>query len=432
MIVPSSRLLLLACAAALPVAALAGYAPALVAPGAAVLLLLAILAAADAILGASRAARLDAHTQPLSRLTKDSPAILDVNIENRTAREMRVAIALPMPSGLASEKSVEEIAVPPGTSRLGWRCTPGARGDFRIEELHLEIDSPLGLWALRVRRPLEAIVRVYPNLRDRATAALFRRTADLGFRRRPRLGKGREFENLRHYASGDNYEDIDWKATARRGMPVVKLYQIEHAQEVYAILDASRLSARPGIMDGYVGAALHLALIAQRQGDRFGLATFTNHVRCFLRARSGLGHFRLCRETIYNLYAERVSPDFSEVFTTLQLSLRRRALLVFFTSLDDPLLAETFGREIPLLARRHLVLVNVTETAEMRPLFQQDPPLAVDALYGGLTAQMLRNRMHEVQLALQNKGVKLALVDPARLKQRVTAQYLEVKRRQAL
>ena len=432
MIVPSPRLLLLAFAAALPAAALAGYAPALALPAAAVILLVAILAAADAILGASRAARLDARTQPLSRLAKDLAATLPLTIENLSAREVRVGLALPMPSGLASEKLIEEIAAPPGPSHLEWPCTPGARGDFRLEELHLETDSPLGLWALRVRHPLEAIVRVYPNLRDRATAALFRRTADQGLRRRPRLGKGREFDNLRHYVSGDNYEDIDWKATARRRMPVIKLYQMEHAQEVYSILDASRLSARPGIMDSYVGAALHLALVAERQGDRFGLATFTNHVRCFLRARSGLGHFRLCRETIYNLYAERVSPDFSEVFATLQLSLRRRALLVFFTSLDDPLLAETFAREIPLLARRHLVRVNVTETAEMRPLFQQDPPPDMDALYGGLAAQMLRNRMHEVELALQNKGVKLALVDPAHLKQRVIAQYLDVKRRQAL
>ena len=57
MMVPSSRLLLLALAAALPAAALAGYAPALVAPGLAVLLLCAVLAAADAMLGAARAPR---------------------------------------------------------------------------------------------------------------------------------------------------------------------------------------------------------------------------------------------------------------------------------------------------------------------------------------------------------------------------------------
>jgi uncharacterized protein (DUF58 family) len=432
MMVPSFRLLLLALAAALPAAALIGYAPALVAPGVAVLLLCAVLAAADAMLVVKRAKRIDAHTFGIFQLTKDLAATLPITIDNRSERELRLRLALPMPWGLSSGKLVEEILAPPGVSRLDWPCMPGERGDHRLEELHLETDSPLGLWALRLRRSLGAIVRVYPNLRDRATAALFRRTADPGFRRRPRLGKGREFDNLRHYMSGDNYEDIDWKATARRGMPVVKLYQMEHAQEVYAILDASRLSARPGIADSYVGAALHLALVAQRQGDRFGLATFSNRTRCFLRARSGLSHFRLCRETIYNLHAERVSPDFSEVFTTLQLSLRRRALLIFFTSLDDPLLAETFEREIALLSSRHLVLVNVPETAEMRPLFEQNPPPTVDALYGGLAAQMLRNRMHEVQLALHNRGVKLALVDPARLSQRVTAQYLDVKRRQGL
>jgi hypothetical protein len=78
------------------------------------------------------------------------------------------------------------------------------------------------------------------------------------------------------------------------------------------------------------------------------------------------------------------------------------------------------------------VLVYVTETAELQPLFERDPPLSLDALYGGLAAQMLRNRMREVQLALENRGVKLALVEPARIEQRVTAQYLEVKRRQAL
>jgi len=249
---------------------------------------------------------------------------------------------------------------------------------------------------------------------------------------RRQIGKGREFETLRQYMPGDNYEDIHWKATARRGLPVVKLHRVEHAQEVYAIVDASRLSAREGILESYVNAALHLALVAERQGDRFGLVTFSDRTQRFVRARAGLDHFRLCRETIYNLRAERVSPDFREVFTQLQLNLRRRALLVFFTSLDDALLAETFERDISLLARRHLVLVNVTETAGLKPLFRDEPPAALDALYQGLAGQILWNRLRVLQLALQNKGVRLALVDPGRIKMQVTSQYLEVKRRQVL
>ena len=32
---------------------------------------------------------------------------------------------------------------------------------------------------------------------------------------------GREFESLREYVPGDEYRRISWKATARRGRPVV-------------------------------------------------------------------------------------------------------------------------------------------------------------------------------------------------------------------
>jgi len=115
------------------------------------------------------------------------------------------------------------------------------RGDHPLRELHVEAGSPLGLWLARQPRPLEFSFRVYPNLRDHATAGLFLRTANTGLRVRRQVGKGREFENLRHYLPGDSFEDIDWKATARRSFPAVKLYRVEHAQEVYAILDSSRL-----------------------------------------------------------------------------------------------------------------------------------------------------------------------------------------------
>jgi uncharacterized protein (DUF58 family) len=72
----------------------------------------------------------------------------------------------------------------------------------------------------------------------------------------------------------------------------------------------------PEILESFVGAALHLALVAQTQADRFGLVTFSDRTHKFVRARNGMDHFRLCREAIYNLHASRVSPDFRDVFTT--------------------------------------------------------------------------------------------------------------------
>jgi uncharacterized protein (DUF58 family) len=432
MIVPSQRLLLLAAVVALPLATAAGFVPGLAIPCAASLILCALIAAADAVRGR---ARLDATTgsaPAIVRFTKDVAARLPVTLSNRLAEPLAIRFSVTTPPEVPSESFVEATVAPAGASRIEWACMGVERGDHLVRELHLETASPMGLWLVRTERALDCTVRVYPNLRDRATAALFQKTGVIGLRMRRQVGKGREFDNLRQYLPGDGFEDIDWKATARRQFPVVKLYRMEHAQEVYAVVDSSRLSARPEILESFVGAALHLALVAQTQGDRFGLVTFSDRTHKFVRAHNGMDHFRLCREAIYNLHASRVSPDFREVFTSLQLNLRRRALLVFFTSLDDALLAETFEREVPILARRHVVLVNTPQPPDLKPLFTDASSADLESLYSGLSGQMVVNRLRQLSLALSNRGVRLSVVDPRRIKTQVTAEYLEVKRRQVL
>jgi len=476
-VVPSRRLLWCAAAIALPAAAAGGLFAGLAAPCSAVLAAVALTAAVDAFGGRRRARALHLSAPASVRLTKDVPGGIPLTIKNSsrpgknspraglagetaypttantglaevaqavspafgdysTASEgaaassaLDIRLALAPAAGVTYEQPVVNLAVPAGASLVDWRCTGTERGDRRIGEAHVEALSPLGLWAARARLPLDCALRVYPNLRGPSTRALFLRNPAPGARMRPQLGKGKEFESLRHYMPGDCVEDIHWKATARRGFPVVKQYKLEHAQEVYAVVDASRLSARQGMLDCFVDAALHLALIADRQKDRFGLVAFSGGTLRFVRAHGGMGHFRLCRETIYKLQPERVSPDFREIFGALQTNLRRRALLVFLTSLDDALLAESFEREIPMLARRHLVLVNVPRPAD--PLFASDPP-DLDAVYSGLAGQLAWNRMLRLRIALRNCGVRLTLVDPARIKSQIAAGYLDVKRRQAL
>jgi uncharacterized protein (DUF58 family) len=432
MIVPSERLLWVAALAVLPVAAVAGMVAGAALPCTLVIAAMALIAAFDAVRGSEQLATVAVRAPQFLRLTKDVPGWLKLTVENGSLKPLPLRLGVAMPAGAASEELTRAFIAAPGASLTDWPVTGTARGDHKLAQIHVEAQSPMGFWQVRGRRAIDCGLRVYPNLRDRATAALFSKTANIGLRLRRQVGRGREFDNLRQYMPGDSFEDIHWKATARRGFPTVKLYQVEHAQEVYAVIDSSRLSMRPGILESYVEASLHLALVAERAGDRFGLVTFSDRTQSLVRARHGLDHFRLCRETIYNLKAERVSPDFRDVFSSLQLNLRRRTLLVFFTSLDDALLAETFEREVPMLARRHLVLVNVTQAPGVKPLFEETPPADLDALYGGLAGQMLWNRMRKLKIALQNRGIKLTVVDPARIKMQVTSQYLEVKRRQIL
>jgi len=432
MIVPSGRIMFAAALVVLPAATLAGVAPALALPCAAVLAVCCTACVADAWLSRRRLAALGASAPALVRLTRDVQTDLTLTLENRAARALAVRAGLVMPDGVTSGRLTESVTLQPGRSALAWPCTGITRGDHALRGLHVETPSPLGLWLARARVPVACKLRVYPNLRDRATAALFLRAPHAGMRAHRQVGKGREFERLREYIPGDSYEDVHWKATAHRRSPLVKLYQVEHAQEVYVVVDASRLSAREQILENYVTAALHLALAAERQGDRFGLITFSDRPHRLVRARSGMDHFRLCRETIYNLQPRRVSPDFRELFTSLQMNLRRRALLIFFTSLDDPLLAETFASEVMLVARRHLVLVNVMRTAGLQPLFEADPPADIESAYQALAGQMRWNKLRELQIALHNRGVRLSVVDPQNIKAQATAAYLEIKRRQLL
>lgn len=432
MMVPSQRLLLLAAVVVLPLASAAGLVAGLAIPCAATLILWALVVAFDAIRGQARLDRLSAGAPSILRFTKDVPAHIPLTFASSLAEPLPIRLSVATPECVAPASFVEESVIPAGRSSFEWRCTGTERGDHAVSKLHLEAPSPFGLWSVRSTRPLASTIRVYPNLRDRATAALFHKTAAVGLRLQRQVGKGREFDNLRQYLPGDGFEDIDWKATARRRFPVVRLYRVEQAQEIYAVVDASRLSGRGEILESFVGAALHLALAAETQGDRFGLVTFSDRTHKFVRAHNGLEHFRLCREAIYNLHASRVSPDFRDVFTSLQLNLRRRALLVFFTSLDDALLAETFEREVPILARRHLVVVNTPEPPGLKPLFTDASTGDLESLYSGLAGQTITNRLRQLALTLSSRGVRLSVVDPRRIKSQVMTEYLEVKRRQML
>jgi hypothetical protein len=87
---------------------------------------------------------------------------------------------------------------------------------------------------------------------------------------------------------------------------------------------------------------------------------------------------------------------------------------------------------VPILARRHVVLVNTPEPPGLKPLFTDASATDLDSLYSGLSGQIVTNRLRQLTLALSNRGVRLSVVDPRRIKTQVTAEYLEVKRRQVL
>ena len=152
----------------------------------------------------------------------------------------------------------------------------------------------------------------------------------------------------------------------------------------------------------------------------------------FARAGSGHAHFNACLESIYTLRAEGVAPDFDDLFAFIATHLRRRALIVFLTSLDDPLLAESFAAHADIIRRQHVVLVDMIRPPSARPLFS-DP--AVDnpaGIHRALAGHQTWQHLHETQRRLQRRGVHLTLMETGRLSLQVISQYLQIKQRQML
>lgn len=381
---------------------------------------------------------------PVVRLGKDRPGSLSLIFAGLDGRGGRVRMALAAPASLEFEEVERDVVFPGGVERAhgAWRVTPRRRGRFTGLLACLGRPSPWGFWELRRRLPLATEVRVMPDLMSerRALSALFLDRGPWGMRARRQVGRGRDFEKLRDYLPGDGFDEIDWKATAKRGKPVTKVFQVERTQEIYVVIDGSRLSARTLPRDGgevtalerSITAAMVLLLAAQRQGDRFGLVVYDDRARVFIPAGGGAGHYAACREAVHALQPGEASPDAAEVVRSLRQRLRRRALVFILSDLSDPVVAEDFAKHLPLLARQHLVHVNQLCPPEVAPLFSGAEAAGAADVYRRLAGHLRWEEAGALARRLKPAGVTVRLLRDEAYAAELLTQYLRVKQRQAL
>jgi len=464
--VPSLRLLWVAGLVVIPATTVIVYAD-----GAASLLgwllLLAFLLAGltDYLISSHLLDHVSVELPTLARGTvgRDLPIAVDFLNQGETIAKLRYGIGVSASFRIEGEVIGTVRNLLAGKRRsVSYQLTPLRRGQFFLEALYVEVFSRAGLWQLHKKVPLATEVRVYPDLRRerKRLASLFLMRGHDGSHAVRQVGKGREFEQLREYQSGDDYIDIDWKATARRRLPVTRTYQIERTQEVYVVVDHSRLSAREirvpvaesaegdwlyqessaggeyavtTQLEKFLQTALILSSVAERQGDLFGFVSFADKVDRFIRARNGKEHYNIVRDALYTLEPGRVAPDFEALMISLRQRLTRRALIVMLIDLSDPLTAEHFYDTLPLINRQHLVLVNMVRPEQAHPIFSpQRTPANVSDIYTQLGGHLQWHELREIGKRLQHLGVELGIPDHAELSASVVTQYLTVKRRQLI
>ena len=454
-IVPTTKLIIIVATVFLPVALLAAVMPAASVPGLGLAVLLVIVAAADAATSRDLLTGVHVFVQEVMRISagRDGKMILSIQSSDTRIKRLRLGLAFPRQVYSPHRDLVTDLPTDDRSTQILWPFKALKQGRYLLENCYLETPSRFGLWALRRVEACRAEFRIYPDLlRDRKKLTGLFLNRGLGTHAQRQIGKGKEFEQLREYLPGDSYEDIHWKATAKRGQPITKVYQIERTQQIYVILDGSRLSARrldpvssntsfknPAdshdyltIMERFAAAALVMGLAADRQGDVFGLLAFDDRVRKFVRAKNGRAHYDVCRDALYTLQARRVAPDFEELFTFIATKIRRRALLIFLTNLDDPVLAENFTSNIDIISRKHLLLVNMLKPVGAEPLFSNPAVNSTHDIYQKLGGHILWRHLRETEKILLRLGIGFYLLQNENLCIDLVSQYMTVKRRQVL
>jgi len=327
------------------------------------------------------------------------------------------------------------------------------RGLWPGPRVGIERVSRFGIWRLRQWFDFPEPLRIDADLRSGRQAILrspvYR--ALVASQQTPWTGHGRDFERLREYQPGDNYSELAWKSTARRGVPVTRLFQWEQKQEVYFVVDQSRASAVAlassatseedvpqeraprRLLDVHVETALVGATVALELGDEFGLVTYADEPKSWLRAGSGQSQFHQFRDRLLNIKPLPTTADYEALFGEIRMRLRRRAYLLLLADLTERSVSDSLRRGVGLVRSSHALLMTSILPAHARSAFSSREELQTDQdVYAALAGEKENQRLGALARQFRQLNVQLRYIPVEMFLRAAVEGYLESKREQRL
>jgi uncharacterized protein (DUF58 family) len=423
-VTPTPRLALLVAAAALGFLFLPAALPALV--------ILALLAgAAGDALAVRRRPRLERRVPGILARGVPAPLVVDVDAGGAAAR-----VRQPVPPDLDLEPREAD-------GSLTATVVPRRRGRHALPAPAVRVDGRFGLGRIHHRLGEDADVLVYPDMpaAHRLVAAVRQgRFRDPGVLTRGPLGLGTDFESIRDYLPDDDIRQVNWRASARTGRPMSNQYRVEQDRNVICCIDAGRLmaapvSAGPGPttavpltrLDAALDAVVAVALVADEVGDQAGAIAFDSAVRRRLAPRRRGGQAVVA--AIFDLEPTSADSDYELAFRSLGGG--KRALVVVFTDLLEEGAARSLVEAVPVLARRHHVVVASVTDPDLDRAVRTPPAEVRDVLAASVVVEALDARAR-VAAQLRRAGAEVLEAPPDGLAAACVGAYLRAKARSRL
>ncbi|BBC74418.1 conserved hypothetical protein [Altererythrobacter sp. B11] len=322
-----------------------------------------------------------------------------------------------------------------------WRgqafITPVRRGTGTVQELWLRWPGPLRLAWRQASAPVEAEVRIWPDLTPVRSPALqaFLRDAQFGMVARRIRGEGTQFEALSEYEAGMDRRRIDWKASARHTRLYARENEAERDNQIVFAFDCGSAMCEPvdGLprIDRAVSAALTAAYVALKGGDRVALYGFAERPWLLTPFATEPRNFHRLQSAAAGLDYHAREPNFTLALATLAGQLRRRSLIVLFSDFTDSTSAELMIESLGRLVRHHLVIFVTMEDSELTSLAGAEPATIGD-LATAVAADGLARQRAAVLQRLRRLGVDVIEAPWRAIGYRLIDRYLATKRAEAI
>ncbi|MBN1960223.1 MAG: DUF58 domain-containing protein [Deltaproteobacteria bacterium] len=179
-------------------------------------------------------------------------------------------------------------------------------------------------------------------------------------------GQGIEFADVRAYQPGDEIRSIDWKVTARTGLPFVKEHKEERELTVMLTVDVSS-SGNFGSVEKHkreIAAEISavLAYSAIKSNDKVGLVIFSDHIEHFIPPKKGRAHLWRVIRDILTYQPSHSGTSLKTVIDFLGHVIKRRAVIFLVSDFLD----NDFMLPLQLLAQRHdITAINISDPREL-------------------------------------------------------------------
>jgi uncharacterized protein (DUF58 family) len=318
---------------------------------------------------------------------------------------------------------------------IQYNVTPLIRGEYLFGNLHVFIKTNIRLIAKKETTLCEKPVAVYPsiiNMGKQELLAMNHPSFTKGESKNRKLGQSYEFDQIKVYVPGDDVRNINWKATSTNNEVMVNVYEDERSQQIYSIIDKSRVMKMPfnglTLMDYAINASLAFSNIVLKKQDKAGLMIFSKNIGASLKADKGARHLK---KIMYALYKEKYDyneADYEALYTNIRKTIPNRSLLFLYTNFDSIYALERNIPVLRLINRYHLLVVVFFENSELETYSKTKAKDVLD-IYQITIAKKFTLEKNQIYKELQKHGIQAIKCTPETLSLSTINKYLDLKSR---